>query len=867
MNTGHSKTAAAGAKSPKKRASPRASLNRPLYIVGVGASAGGLEALTELFSSLAADTGMAFVLIQHLSPQHSSMLGSFIQKATSMKVSEAREGTVVEADQIYVIPPRSTLEIFHGVLHLNPLPEPHGSVMPIDVFFQSLAQDKRNLTLGVVLSGTGSDGAAGLTEIKAHGGITFVQNPRTAKYNGMPEAAIKMVQPSFVLDVPEIAKELTKISRDPKKYALIHRTETEPDAEMSGFLLQIFMLLRTSTKVDFSSYKYPTVMRRLKRRMSINRIEGVHQYLKFLKQNPREIQCLFDDLLIHVTEFFRDPEVFEALKLQVIRPLLKDRPHGVPIRIWVAGCSTGQEVYSIAILFFECASELSRQINSEINFSLKIYGTDISESAIHKARLGFYPEIALKNISKERLKLFFVKEKEGYRIAKHIRDCCIFSIQDVTSQPPIARLDLLSCRNLLIYLSPEIQRKLMDTFYYALNPHGFLVLGSSETVASAGSLFGALDKTHKIYSKKVTSLGPRLAPIAKPSALRPLAQVPPLVFPTKVLDPVVEAEARVLGKYSPAWVLLNSALEVVQMRGQTAPFLELSSGRPSWNITKLLRPGISAEILVMVHKVFRDAKPVRRNHMQVKNAGVVCWFDAEASLIAPHGGESHCLLVFMEKRVERQGAAPRSGTKNAELDDLRLALSATQNSLQAIIDDQTAVNQEMQTSNEEVLSTNEELQSTNEELETAKEELQSTNEELITLNDEVSSRNNELSTMSSDLNTVLDNVNISIVMVNANLCIRRYTSMAGKLLNLIPSDVGRAFGDLNSGFEKIDLIQKVKQSIAQNTTLDLEAQDRHHVWYSIRVKPYHMEDGMIDGAVIMFFNVDELKKLNHKVKL
>lgn len=873
------KTNQAGADSPKtSRLLPvnkkRDSDERPLIIVGIGASAGGLEAFTELFSVLPSNTGMAFVVVQHLSPQHTSMLSSFIQNVTKMKVTEVVEGVKVCANEVYVIPPNSVVEIYHSVLHLTPMSVPHSSCLVIDLFLSSLAQDKGGLAIGVVLSGTGSDGAAGLKHIKDEAGITFVQSPATAKYDGMPSAAIKSTDPSFVLDTSSIARELVKIARDPKTQLSRLTSENEPSPEVAVYLQKIFLLLRTSNKVDFSTYKYPTIMRRLKRRMIINRIDNMVHYLQLLKNKPNELQILFNDLLINVTSFFRDPEVFKAVSHQVIAVMVKDREMGLPIRVWVAGCSTGEEVYSLAISILETLGEQAS------SFPIQIYGTDISEAAIRVARIGFYQNPELKGLSPERLKRFFVKDKKGYRIAKNVRDCCIFSIQDVTSQPPFARLDLLSCRNLLIYLDGNIQRRLMDTFYYALKPGGFLLLGSSETVASAGTLFGIVDKKNKIYIKKNSNASTRLSFVPKSSRL-PVVIGSPVDAATiplrvsKIFDPIRETERRILEQYAPAWVLLTPALEVVQLRGPIKRYLEISSGNPSWNITKLLRPGVSPEIRVLIHKVFQDGKVSRKSDLKVLNVDAVIRFDVEASLIKSPDGEAHCLLVFLDKttsdealdklskkqkRVKGRAGSRQDALRLGEINDLRSALSATQSSLQVIIDDQHSVNQEMQTSNEEVLSANEELQSTNEELETAKEELQSTNEELITLNDEVSNRNSELSVLSSDLTNVLDNVNVSIVMVRENLAIRRYTAMAGKLLNLIPSDVGRFFGDINTGFKKTDLIEQIKGSILRKSTLELESQDRHNVWYSIRIKPYHLDGGAIDGSVIMFINIDALKR-------
>ncbi len=836
-------------------------------IVGVGASAGGLEAFMELFRDLPPDTGMSFVLIQHLSPQHPSLLTSLVQKGTSMNVQEAEDQMKVKPNQVYIIPPNHTLEIFHGVLQLTPLTEEQSNILPINLFLTSLARDQGNLAIGIILTGTGSDGAEGLRNIEADGGITFVQEPTTAKFDGMPKAAILATSPGFILHVKDISRELVRIAAHPFIKRALTIEESEPTPETEKVLQKIFLLVRTITKIDFSTYKYPTMIRRIKRRMVLHRIESLNQYFTFLQTSPHEVKSLLDDLLINVTNFFRDIEVFDSLKANVIPQFMKDKAQGTPIRIWSPGCSTGEEVYSIAICLIECLGD------SFHKFPIQIYGTDICEPAIKIARLGSYPESASRNISPERLDRFFIKENGRYRITKAVRDCCIFSIQDVTSNPPINRLDLLSCRNLMIYLDPTIQKKLMETFYYALNPNGFLMLGSSESVGSSANLFAVIDKKYKLflkksipqYSVKIVSQEPLKNPVERLSKNPGIISFKQL---TKITDPVTLAEQMMLAKYSPAWVLVNQALDIVQFRGATDYYIAPASGLPTWNLIKMLRDGLAPSIRVLIHSALKEIKPVRKNGLKVNSKAIPRVVDVEVIPLMTAAEDFYFLIVFIEskdtkKLLSKEKVQKRKSNEKdpilLENASLKEELALTHKSLQSIVEDQTATSEEMQSTNEEVLSANEELQSTNEELETAKEELQSTNEELTTLNDELTNRNNELDHLSNDLINVLSNANVSIVMVGSDLRIRRFTPMAEKLLNLIPTDVGRILTEINFGFNISKLEERVASVIRTMDTFEAETQDRQGLWYSIRIRPYKTIDNKIDGAVIVFVNINDVK--------
>lgn len=836
-------------------------------IVGIGASAGGLEAFMEMFKSLPPDTGLAFVLIQHLSPQHISMLSTFVQKATRMRVEEVKNGTRVEPNCIYVIPPNALLEIFHGVLHLSPMPDPHSGCMPVNTFFNSLARDQANLAIGIILSGTGSDGAHGLRDIKADGGITFVQEPESAKFDGMPRSAIAAATPDHVLSVEKISRELVNISRHPFAKKSFVFEEAAPTAGDDLILQKIFILVRSQTKIDFSTYKYPTINRRLRRRMVLHRVSSLAHYLKYLQENPKEVMALFEDLLINVTDFFRDAEAFDSLKARVFPSIMNGRAAGTPIRIWVPGCSTGEEVYSIAISLLEFLGENSAR------FPIQIYGTDICESAVRIARAGLYPDTASLKMSTDRLERFFRKEMGGYRIAKGVRDCCIFSLQDVTSQPPIIRLDLLSCRNLMIYLGNAVQKKLLDTFFYALNANGFLMLGAAESVGTAASLFSVVDKKYKIYTKKAAVTGTRPEPSpapyhAPPSAAAVISPEASKLSPKKS-SPVAEAERQVLDRFAPAWVLVDSTLDIVQFRGATAPYIEPARGQPTWNLMKMLHPSLWADIRMLIHSARKEGEASRKEGIKVKSGDTIHIVDVEVSPVSAAGMETHCLILFSEHRRDRTDSELHERVTKAggvaghvltrENIALREELILSQKSLQAIIEDQNATNEELQSANEEVMSANEELQSTNEELETAKEELQSTNEELTTLNDELSSRNLELDHLSNDFLNLLSNASVSIVMVGLDLKIRRFTPMAEKLLKLIPADVGRSLSDINLGIKIDGLENKIAEVNRTLSTVELETQDQDGHWYSVRIRPYKTSDNKIDGAVLVFLNIDEMK--------
>jgi two-component system, chemotaxis family, CheB/CheR fusion protein len=830
-------------------------------IVGIGASAGGLEAFSQLLRDLPGDTGMAFVVVQHLAPRYESMLTELLSNTTTMPVTEVTEGMQVEVNNVYVIPPNTTMGIMNGVLHLVPRTETRGQHMPIDMFLRSLADDQMSRAIGVILSGTASDGAQGLKAIKAAGGITIAQDPKTARYDGMPRAAIAAGVVDFILPVDAIGQELTKISRHP----YVARAQSEEGGAEStdgegSHLQRIFFLLRSATGTDFTHYKHATIRRRIRRRMVLHKVDRLQDYVRFLQHNPAEIDNLYQDILIHVTGFFRDPETFESLKTDVFPKILEERRKGTPVRVWVPGCSTGEEAYSFAIALLET-------LEGDTNVPIQIFATDISQAAVDKARAGFYSESAVADLSQDRLRRFFSKADGGYRISKTIRDMCVFAKQDVTRDPPFSKLDLISCRNLLIYLGPTLQKRVLSIFHYALKPVGYLVLGTSETIGSYADLFTLADKRHKFYVRKQTLARPNLE-------FQPEYAVEPTDHghvATRAVRTDVQREIDrvILGKYAPAAVVISSDMQVLHVRGDTGKYLQPAPGEASMNILKMAREGLAFELRNAVHLARKRNTAIRKQNIRVRQNGHFGEVDLEVAPIELIKGERHWLIVFHDgvaaEKPTRQPAKKSSRRvrgPHAQAQRLEEELGATREYLQSIIQDQEAINEELQSANEEILSSNEELQSTNEELETAKEELQSTNEELNTVNEELQTRNGEMSQVNSDLTNLLASVQIPIIMVSNDLRIRRFTPLVQKIFNIIPTDLGRPIGDFKPNLKVANLEQLIEQAIDTVSVKEMEVQDHEGRWYSMRLRPYKNVDNKIDGAVITLVDIDAIKNTN-----
>lgn len=851
-------------------ASDERSGKEPCTVVGIGASAGGLEAFTQLLENLPDDTGMAFVLVQHLDPNHKSILTEILSRSTTMPVSEVEDKTAVKPDCVYIIPSGKAMTVYQGVLSLVPREDIARQYMPIDYFLESLAKDQGSKAIGVILSGTATDGSRGLKEIKNAGGITFAQKPQTAKFDGMPLNAVAAGVVDFILTPEEIAGELAKIACSSTFDAITAETGKLFSAG-AGELKQIFTILRKASGTDFSLYRDLTIKRRILRRMVLHRMEKLDEYVDFLRDNPAEVQDLYQDLLINVTNFFRDPEAFEALKSLVFPAVMKNRQPGEPVRVWVPGCSTGEEAYSIAILLIEFLGD------DDVNNPIQIFGTDTNETLIEKARAGIYPVSIKTEVSPERLRRFFTMVDKGYQISKTVRDMCVFARQDMVKDPPFSRLDLISCRNVIIYFGPAMQKKLFPVFHYALKQKGFLFLGSSESVGAFVNLFNLEDKKHKIYSKKavhtpviaeLTAVDYEAAAVEHREKASRISHDVDLKF--NVLE---EANRIVLSQYAPAGVVVNGDLEILQFRGRTGYYLEHASGTPNLNLLKMARDGLSLGLHGAINQAKKENVPVRKEGLRVVNNGRSERVNVDVIPFGePHSKEKYFLVLFersipqdLPPREEAGGAA--AGAQQAALYDegyqlvgLEHELTATKEYLKSVIEQYELTNEALRAANEEIQSSNEELQSMNEELETAKEELQSSNEELMTLNDEVQNRNLELGKISSDLQNLFHSVNIPVIMLGSSLNIRRFNHSAEKVLKLIATDVGRPITDINTNFKNFDLELAIQEVLDTLISTEQEVQDRHGCWYSVQLRPYRTMENKIDGVVITFVDIDIIKK-------
>jgi len=842
-------------------APPNAQSNQ-FPVVGIGASAGGLSAYTRLLKALPLDTGMAFVLVQHLDPKHISLLPELMARATPMPVLEASDDMRVEPNYIYVTPPNCTLALLHGILHLMPRPDLRGKHMPINDFFQSLAQDRQNNAIGVILSGTASDGSLGLQAIKAAGGITFAQSEDSAEYSGMPHSAIATGHVDFVLPPEDIASELARMARHPylRQELLAISPEALEEGDRDLNLNKIFLLLRTRTGIDFTHYKQNTIQRRIKRRMVLHQLDKTKHYVKFLQAHPKELDALFQDMLINVTSFFRDPETFDALKKEIFPRLMADRPSELPLRIWIPACSTGEEVYSVVMALFEFLGDNASTTR------LQIFASDIDKEAIDRAGQGIYPQRIAEDVEPERLQRFFVKTASGYQICKPIRDVCVFAVQNVTKDPPFSRLDLICCRNLMIYLGPVLQKKVLHTFHYALRAEGYLMLGTSESIGSETDLFSLLDKKNKIYSRKPVAFRPGADFVNIPYAMPPFAAVPPMRTAMSSSTTVQqEAEQLILEKYGPPGVIINQDMQILQFRGQTGPYIQPSAGSASLNLLKMARPDLVLELRTLVQQAIKQHGAVRKAGVQLHENDSVRRINPQVLPLAHAEAAASNYLVLFEPGTEaavvrKTKLEPDTADANSlHLQELENELFAEREYMQSIIEDQEATNEELQSANEEIQSTNEELQSTNEELETAKEELQSTNEELATIIEEHENRNQEVNRVNNDFSNLLASIELVIVILHADLRIRRFTPAAKPLLNLIDTDIGRPLGNIRPNFKLPDLEQRVRQVIDSMVPQSVELQDHDGHWYILRVRPYRTLDNRIEGAVLAFIGIDSTK--------
>ncbi len=832
-------------------------------MVGVGASAGGLSAFRELLGALPGDTGMAFVLVPHLSPDHDSMMAQILSRTSTLPVVEVNDEPTVEPNHVYVIPPGRIMVIRAGRLKL--LPRPAGPGRAIDDFFDALAEDQRSMAIGVILSGTARDGSFGIERIKARGGITFAQE--RPEYDGMPTSAVETGCIDFVLPAGEIARELARIAHHPYLTAAADQSPQGDDAPFARILEAVAEV----TGNDFTHYKRNTIGRRIARRMVFHRVERVEDYAGIVERSREEAVALCHDILINVTSFFRNADAFEALKEKVFPRLMTDRGEPDPVRIWALGCSTGEEAYSLAIALAEFARDTGRI------FPVQVFATDLSAVAIERARTGLYSRSIADDVTPERLRRFFVDADGGYRVNKAIRDMCVFATHNVLNDPPFSRIDLIACRNMLIYLDSVLQQRVLPLLHYAIKPGGFLWLGSSETVGNHRSLFDVVDAKHRIYARRPGSSHPvlrtgypRIPTGPLPSAVR---DAPTPAMPAAGAEaPHREADRILLSRYTPASVLVNTSYDILQFRGDTEPYLAPVPGKASFNLLKMLREGLLVPIRdALIRTRQPDATVAREPSLRVHYHGA---FRPVALEVIPIRGvtrDDDTFLVLFHEGGEAAGNQAPSEVSAPVPDSEAVArltqeLEATKDYLQSVIDQQDSANEELQAANEEVQSTNEELQSINEELETSKEEIQSSNEELATVNDELQTRNSDVTQSNNDLNNLLSSVQLAIVMLGLDLRIRRFTSAAEQLLNLIPSDLGRLITDIRLNVEIADLGALVADVFATAHPVEREAQDKNGCWYSVRLRPYRTMEDRIEGVVVVLVDVDTLKRAESSVR-
>ncbi|PSB29147.1 CheR family methyltransferase [Chlorogloea sp. CCALA 695] len=838
-------------------------------IVGIAASAGGLEAFIDLLTYLPVDTGMAFALIQHLAPDHKSLLTEILAKKTKMPVSEVVDGVMVEPNHVYIIAPNTTMILAQGRLRLAPRERVEGKYMPGDAFFTSLAAEQGSKAIAVILSGGDGDGSLALTHIKAAGGVTFAQCNGTAKFDSMPNTAVATGNVDFILPPQEIAEEIAKLSIHPfiAPQSTVKLVENSPQSQ-EGMQL-IFALLKSSTGVDFSQYKLATIARRMQRRMLLYKLEKLEDYAQYLQNNEAEVKALYAEILIHVTGFFRDPLAFQQLTRSF--PIVtQNKTANSPIRIWVAGCSTGEEAYSIAICLLEFLGEKS------LNLLVQIFATDISETAIELARTGVYSDQQMVGVSPERRNRFFTKlEFGGYRISKAVRELCIFARQDLSSDPPFANLDLVSCRNVMIYLAESLQKQVLSVFHYSLNSKGILMLGNSESTTQNSQLFGVVDKKHRIYTKNLADFPPSFSFVTSkyPSAIVDNPK-PTNNNPANSFDLDKETDRLILNRYAPVGVVIDDKMTVLQIRGETSFYLKISPGTPSFDLFKMVRKDLLVALRAAVYEAQRQDVLVRKERLRLENESRVKIINLEVipfkNAIAQ---KSYFLILFTEAipavsnsiPVNREGLD--SGELEREIDWLRQELAianqeraAAGEYLQAVTQEQEYTNQDLKVANEEILSSNEELQSINEELETAKEEIQATNEELKTTNEELRSRNLQLHDVNNDLTNLIGSIDIPILMLTNDLRVRRFTPTAQKLLNFIPTDVGRPFRDINANLDVPNLEELVVEVINTLKSIVLEVQTDGGYWYNLHIRPYRTVDNRIDGAVVVLIDIDALKR-------
>ena len=832
-------------------------------IVGLGASAGGFEALELFLKHIPPNSGMAFVIVQHLDPTRKCAMAELLQRCTSMKVAQAKDRMRVRPDSVFVIPPNKDMSILHGVLHLFEPKEIRGLRLPIDFFLRSLALDMNRQSIAVILSGMGSDGTLGVREIKEKAGLVLVQDPQTAKFDSMPRNVIDAGLADIVAPVEELpGRILSYLKRVPVTLG----SDIQPDGKTEGALEKILILLRARTTHDFSCYKKSTLYRRIERRMGIHQIDKIEAYGRFLRENPHEIDLLFKEFLIGVTSFFRDPAAWQILRDEVVPKLLSTRKGG-PIRAWVAGCSTGEEAYSLAILFME----VMETMKLKKNFKLQIFATDLDSDAIDRARQGVFPESIAAHMAPEHLDRFFNKEEHTYRLRGEIRESVIFSKHSIIMDPPFTRLDFVSCRNLLIYLTPEMQEKLLPLFHYSLNPGGILFLGNAESIGHFSALFAAVNGKSRIFRRTESAMKPDS--IAFPSSF---GSLPPagqgsLSVPKQHASLQNLAEQLVIQRYSPPTVLVNPEGDILHISGRTGKYLEPAAGKANWNVFAMAREGLRYELAAAFQKAVRQDGPIILRGLKVDTNGGQQFVDITLEKLGEGDPLAGMVIVIFTDTATpteggKSGTAAKVSPRSRRLADVEKELHRARRELQGTRDEMQSSREELRSANEEMQSTNEEMQSTNEELTTSKEEMQSLNEELQTVNAELQGKVDELSRSNNDMKNLLNSTDVATLFLDNELKVRRFTTQATKIIQLIPGDIGRPITDLASSLLYPDLPEDAREVLRKLGFSEKAINTKDGRWFTVRIMPYRTLDDRIDGVVITFWDISVAKTLEAKLQ-
>jgi len=842
---------------------PRAA-DQPFPIVGIGASAGGLEALQLFMRNVPEKSGMAFVIVQHLDPTRKGIMVELLRRATPMPVAQVVDRMKVEPDCVYVIPPNRDMFILHGVLHIFDPIAPRGLRLPIDFFFRSLADDLQDKSIGVILSGMGSDGTLGLQAMKEKAGVVFVQEPASAKFDGMPRSAIDAGLADIVVPVEDLPARIIAYLKHIPRDA---RRDLPLEKKSQSALEKVFILLRMQTGHDFSLYKKSTVYRRIERRMGLHQLNRIATYVKYLRENPQETELLFKELLIGVTSFFRDPAAWEQLKGKVIPQLLAARSAGGVIRAWTPGCSTGEEAYSLAIVF----KEALEQVKPAGSFSLEVFATDLDKDAIDKARRGVYWANIAADVSPDRLHRFFVKEERGYRVCKDVRETVVFAPQNVIMDPPFTKLDILICRNVLIYLGPELQKKLLPLFHYSLNPGGILFLGNAETIGTFIDLFTPLDGKTRLYRRLDVAIGAE--PVEFPYSFSPvLAEAPAQPAAQKsVPNFQTLADQLFLTHNVPAAALTSDRGDILYISGRTGKYLEPAAGKANWNIFAMAREGLRYELTVAFRKALRQKDAVTLKGVQVRNNGGMQAVDVTLQRIAElEGLRGMVMIVFTDVPAPPERAAPgktsKASVRSARAAELERELEQVRHELQTTNNEIQTSQEELKSVNEELQSTNEELQSTNEELTTSKEEIQSMNEELQTVNNELQVKVEDLSRVNNDMRNLLDSTDIAVLFLDEAFNVRRFTSRTTQIIKLIPGDAGRPITDIASNLVYPGLAGDAREVLRTLVSKEKQIATDDGRWFLVRIMPYRTLENRIDGVVITFTDVTVSKMLEAELR-